>query len=58
MQDTETLSKLMAETAKKEPVIEINNLKKSFGTQQVLVDLSLKLYNGENLVVLGKSGSG
>ncbi len=48
----------MAETAKKEPVIEINNLKKSFGTQQVLVDLSLKLYNGENLVVLGKSGSG
>jgi len=58
MQDTETLSKLLSAAAKKEPVIEINNLKKSFGTQQVLVDLSLKLYNGENLVVLGKSGSG
>lgn len=58
MQDTETLSKLFPTTANKEPVIEITNLKKSFGAQQVLVDLSLKLFNGENLVVLGKSGSG
>jgi phospholipid/cholesterol/gamma-HCH transport system ATP-binding protein len=58
MQDTETLSKLLPVTAIKEPVIEINNLKKSFGEQQVLTDLSLKLFNGENLVVLGKSGSG
>lgn len=41
-----------------EPVIEINNLKKSFGTQEVLKDISLKLFNGENLVVLGKSGTG
>jgi phospholipid/cholesterol/gamma-HCH transport system ATP-binding protein len=39
-------------------VIEITNLKKSFGTQQVLSDVSLQLFNGENLVVLGKSGSG
>ena len=58
MQDTETLSKLLPPTSKKEPVIEIHNLKKSFGTQQVLTDLSLKLFTGENLVVLGKSGSG
>jgi phospholipid/cholesterol/gamma-HCH transport system ATP-binding protein len=42
----------------KEPVIEISNLKKSFGDQEVLKNVSLKLYNGENLVVLGKSGSG
>jgi phospholipid/cholesterol/gamma-HCH transport system ATP-binding protein len=39
-------------------VIEITNLKKSFGSQEVLKDISLKLVNGENLVVLGKSGSG
>ena len=39
-------------------VIEIKNLKKSFGTQEVLKDISLKLKSGENLVVLGKSGSG
>jgi len=42
----------------KDPVIEITKLCKAFGTQQVLKDLSLKLFNGENLVVLGKSGSG
>jgi phospholipid/cholesterol/gamma-HCH transport system ATP-binding protein len=41
-----------------EPVIEINNLRKGFGAQEVLKDVSLKLFNGENLVVLGKSGTG
>ncbi|MCX6280146.1 MAG: ATP-binding cassette domain-containing protein [Bacteroidetes bacterium] len=40
------------------PVVEIKNLKKSFGNQEVLTDVSLNLYEGENLVVLGKSGSG
>jgi phospholipid/cholesterol/gamma-HCH transport system ATP-binding protein len=39
-------------------VLEITNLKKSFGEQEVLKNVSLKLFNGENLVVLGKSGSG
>lgn len=39
-------------------VIDIKNLKKSFGDQDVLKDLSLQLFSGENLVVLGKSGSG
>jgi len=42
----------------KEQVIDINNLKISFGKQAVLKDVSLQLFNGENLVVLGKSGSG
>ena len=42
----------------KEPVIEIANLKKSFDTEPVLVDVSINLYKGENLVILGKSGSG
>jgi len=41
-----------------ETVIEISHLKKSFGKQKVLNDVSLQLFNGENLVVLGKSGSG
>ena len=40
------------------PIIEVNNLKKSFGDQDVLKNISFKLFNGENLVVLGKSGSG
>ena len=41
-----------------QPVIEINNLQKGFEGVPVLNDLSLKLYDNENLVVLGKSGSG
>jgi phospholipid/cholesterol/gamma-HCH transport system ATP-binding protein len=39
-------------------IIEIENLKKSFGSQTVLSDFSLRLHSEENLVVLGKSGSG
>lgn len=41
-----------------ETIIDINHLQISFGTQEVLKDVSLQLFNGENLVVLGKSGSG
>jgi phospholipid/cholesterol/gamma-HCH transport system ATP-binding protein len=45
-------------TLRGEHVIEIDNLGKGFNNDTVLKNLSLKLYNGENLVVLGKSGSG
>lgn len=41
-----------------EPMINIENLNVAFGSLQVLKGLSLKLYKEENLVVLGKSGSG
>ncbi len=40
------------------PVIEIGKLQKSFGAQVVLKDISLDLRDRENLVILGKSGSG
>jgi phospholipid/cholesterol/gamma-HCH transport system ATP-binding protein len=40
------------------PVVEITHLEKSFGSNKVLEDISLKIKKGENLVVLGKSGSG
>jgi len=40
------------------PVISINNLNKSFGKNIVLKDFNLDLYKKQNLVVLGKSGSG
>ena len=39
-------------------VIEIKNLSKGFADQKVLRNLSLNLLKGENLVILGKSGSG
>ena len=55
---TDTLTKTSSKKTSTEPVIEIANLKISFGNQAVLQDVSLKLFDGENLVVLGKSGSG
>jgi phospholipid/cholesterol/gamma-HCH transport system ATP-binding protein len=39
-------------------VIDINGLKKSFGKNNVLNGFDLTLKEGENIVVLGKSGSG
>ena len=46
------------QTMANEAVIAVRNLKKSFGSKEVLSDLWMNLYKGENLVVLGKSGSG
>jgi phospholipid/cholesterol/gamma-HCH transport system ATP-binding protein len=45
-------------TTDKKLVIDIKNLKKSFGKEEVLKDVSLQLFDSENLVVLGKSGTG
>lgn len=39
-------------------VISIRNLEKSFGELQVLKGIDLDVYQGENLVVLGRSGTG
>jgi phospholipid/cholesterol/gamma-HCH transport system ATP-binding protein len=39
-------------------IVSIRELKKSFGEQHVLKNVSLDLIKGENLIVLGKSGSG
>ena len=41
-----------------EVVVELVNIEKSFGENHVLRGFNLKLYDGENLVVIGKSGSG
>jgi len=41
-----------------ESVIEIRNLNKSFGSNHVLRDFEMDLPKGENIAVLGKSGSG
>jgi phospholipid/cholesterol/gamma-HCH transport system ATP-binding protein len=41
-----------------EPVISIRNLHKSFDDVQVLKGIDFDLYKGENVAVLGKSGTG
>jgi phospholipid/cholesterol/gamma-HCH transport system ATP-binding protein len=43
---------------KSEPVIRIKDLKIAFGSNKVLNGFNLDLPRGENIVVLGKSGSG
>ena len=42
----------------KEVVISVSKLYKSFGENHVLQGIDLELYKGENLVVLGRSGTG
>lgn len=52
------MSKVTSGNKAKQPVIEIKDLNKSFEEDKVLNDLNLQLFEEENLVVLGKSGSG
>src|ERR1700760_1475674 len=40
------------------PVITLRGVRKSFGQMQVLKGVDLDVYQGENVVVLGRSGSG
>lgn len=40
------------------PIIAISNLYKSFGQNEVLKGINLTVNDGENLVILGRSGSG
>jgi phospholipid/cholesterol/gamma-HCH transport system ATP-binding protein len=57
---TEHKNPTVKPTAGKEgdAVVVIRELNKSFGSKVVLKDLDMDLFKGENLVVLGKSGSG
>lgn len=55
MKEKETKSKLADDN---EVILEMKNVKKSFNQNHVLKDVSFKLQKGENLVVLGKSGTG
>ena len=45
-------------TAPQEAVISVKGVSKSFAGVKVLDGIDLEVYKGENLVVLGKSGSG
>jgi phospholipid/cholesterol/gamma-HCH transport system ATP-binding protein len=58
MNISQTATIATAKIESPEKVIEINNLRKEFGSQEVLKNVTLQLFNGENLIVLGKSGSG
>src|SRR6185295_3279803 len=46
------------DTNKSDVVISIRGLRKSFGDKHVLNGIDLDLHRGENMIVLGRSGSG
>jgi len=52
------MKKEISHIDKNEVVIYIRGLEKSFGSLQVLRGIDIDIYKGENLAVLGKSGTG
>ncbi len=52
------MEKQKVEIDRSKVVIDIKNLEKSFGDYNVLRGINLELYQGENVVVLGRSGTG
>ncbi len=50
--------KKLAQIDYNDVVIHVDGVSKSFGDLHVLRNVDLELYNGENLVVLGRSGTG
>ena len=56
--ETETITKPEINRDEASKVVEIRELYKAFGDNKVLDGLNLDLYQKENLVILGKSGTG
>lgn len=52
------MKKSTAKADRDKTVITIRGLEKSFGDMDVLKNINMDLYQGENLVVLGRSGTG
>ena len=48
----------MTETTTAEPLIQVEGLRKSFGSHLVLEDIDLSVYPGEVVTIIGASGSG
>ena len=58
IQETTTIIATTPISKTNDPIIEIKDLYKSFGSNEVLKGVTFSVSQGENLVVLGKSGSG
>ena len=59
MEEKNTVTTLAPQEIKtNELVVDIKGLKKTFGSKDVLKNVNIKLIKGENLVILGKSGTG
>jgi phospholipid/cholesterol/gamma-HCH transport system ATP-binding protein len=58
IENTQLLNHNTFNSLSNDPVINITNVAKAFAGVPVLQDISIQLFKGENLVVLGKSGTG
>jgi len=58
MKEEQTIFTKAKNLINREVVLELMDLNKSFDNNHVLKNFSMKLYKGENLVIMGKSGSG
>lgn len=58
MNTVETIQEPIVKQESKTPVVQLREVSKAFGENKVLRGFNLKLQKGENVVVLGKSGSG
>jgi len=58
MKPKQNIQLITATTTSKKLVLEIKDLKKTFGNNHVLNGFNMSLFEGENLVIMGKSGSG
>ena len=58
MKPKQNIQLITATATSKKLVLEIKDLKKTFGNNHVLNGFNMSLFEGENLVIMGKSGSG
>ena len=58
MNETKYIQEKTKSLISKKKMLEIKDLKKTFGNNHVLNGFNLELFEGENLVIMGKSGSG
>ncbi|MDB4924407.1 ABC transporter ATP-binding protein [Mucilaginibacter sp.] len=58
MEEEKTIAEPKQIKGNNEVVIEIKDLKKAFGSNEVLKDINLEVKRGENVVILGRSGVG
>lgn len=58
MKEENDISTLKGKAEDRKLVLQIKDLYKSFGDNKVLNGFNMQLYKGENLVIMGKSGSG
>lgn len=58
MSQTKNIQEKTEKVSSKKLMLKIKDLRKAFGNNHVLNGFNLELFEGENLVIMGKSGSG